>query len=379
MSPPISKRLAEQYELEIQQFILDGYSPPGRSPKRGPCGKKVGAVRMWLDKHEISVGAQRSRLLAIERSLGRSIDWSCGGRVDEDGNPEGDFSVEKLPGYQADADEIIARRKHEYERRHKAKAARKLINVKVRIDGPYGVLHMGDPHLDDPGTDIKLIEHDIGLIRDTKGLFGSCVGDYINNWKGRLQFLHSMQSTTQMEAWKLVEWFVQSVDWLYLIGGNHDVWSGSEDPLVWFTSGSSSIYEWHGARMALKPPKGQEIRINARHEWPGSSVYNRAQGATKAIRFLSEDHLYINGHKHEWAHYEEENPQKQMVCHAVQVGAYKKIDDFADKKGYVANDYGHSCITVFNPLARHPCGVTHVFFDCEEGAEYLKWLRRKHD
>ena len=51
-------------------------------------------------------------------------------------NLENDFSVENLPDEIAPVEELISRRKTEYKRKSKFSEARRLINVKVKIDGP---------------------------------------------------------------------------------------------------------------------------------------------------------------------------------------------------------------------------------------------------
>lgn len=287
-----------------------------------------------------------------------------------------EFSVATLPSYQATAEEIIERKYRVFNRRKAAKDARDVINVKVRLDGPIGILHMGDPHLDDDGTNIKLVMQHLELPEKHEGLFRACVGDYLNNWRGKLAPLHAMQSTTQQEAHKLLEWFLKRPKWLYLIGGNHDVWAGDEDPLIWFTRGLGAVYEWHGARLKLNFPKGEAQFVNVRHDFPGSSIYNRVQGGTRAIRFGGTDDLYINGHKHTNGHYEEENSIGGW-SHAVQIASYKEVDDFPHKIGLKETRLGAACVTVHDPAAQSPHARCRVFWDVEQGADFLKWLRRR--
>ncbi len=68
----------------------------------------------------------------------------------------------------ADVDDIIERRRKEFKRRDKASKTNALIPCKVKIDGPIGILHMGDNHVDDPGTNISLLEKHIDLINSTE-------------------------------------------------------------------------------------------------------------------------------------------------------------------------------------------------------------------
>ena len=82
----------------------------------------------------------------------------------------------------ANVDDIIARRRREFNRRDKATKSNALIPCFVNIKGPVGILHMGDNHVDDPGTDIDLLQKHIDLINGTEGLFGANVGDMANHW-----------------------------------------------------------------------------------------------------------------------------------------------------------------------------------------------------
>lgn len=285
-----------------------------------------------------------------------------------------EIEVPELPGYQADFDEIFARRAKEYGRRKAAFDARRLIPITVNTTKPIGILWIGDPHLDDPGADIVSAFEHARLTREVDGLYGACVGDYLNNWRGKLAYLHGSQSTTQQEAWRLVEGFIQAGRWLVLVAGNHDVWSGTEDPLIWFTRGQS-LYEWHGARLSLRFPNRKECRINVRHSFKGNSQYNKVHGGTKAIRHGGDYHLYVDGHTHEWAEYIEEIAGQDMVSHAIKVRGYKTVDDYADKLGYVSCERGSACLTVIDPCAEDPEDFVTSFWSVKRGVEHLRMLR----
>lgn len=287
-----------------------------------------------------------------------------------------EFSVSLLPSYQFTAEEIIERKLKTFAKRKTAQDSRLLIPVKINIPGPIAILHMGDPHLDDDGTNIRLVMDHLETAGKTKGMFLSCVGDYLNNWRGKLAPLHAMQSTTQQEAWKLLEWFISKRKWLYLIGGNHDCFCGNEDPLQWITRGLGTIYEWHGARVALDFPNRQRHVINVRHNFPGSSIYNRVQGATRAIRFGGTDDLYINGHRHTWGHYEEEN-SVGGISHAIQVSAYKEVDDFPKQMGFQQVTLGAAVVTIHDPDAINPHERVRVEWGIEEAADRLTYIRKK--
>jgi hypothetical protein len=368
--PGVPKERAQAFFLAIDEALRKGHPPPGIA-----AGNKVqGAVRVAAEAVGYPANSVGSALRASIKAMGHEPDWS----VWKGNKAHASFAVPKLADYQATADEIIERKYRIFNRRKKAKDARDLIQVKVHSGGgPVGILHMGDPHLDDDGTNIVLVKEHLELPDKVDGLFRACVGDYLNNWRGKLAPLHAMQSTTQQEAYKLLEWFVQRDKWLYLIAGNHDVWNGNEDPLIWMTRGIGSVYEWHGARLGLRFENGQQQIINVRHDFPGNSQYNRAHGATKAIRFGGTDDLYINGHKHIRAHYEEENSAGGW-SHAVQVDSYKWVDDFPHQIGaQKLRLQGGAVMTLHDPAAKNPEGRVQVFWDIGLGVDVLKTMRRR--
>jgi hypothetical protein len=210
-----------------------------------------------------------------------------------------EFEVDHPNAPVRSATELIAWRKDQFQRKAKFETERRLIPVRIKIDGPIGIVHMGDPHVDDDGTDLGLLESHVAIVNRTPGMFGANIGDPNNNWVGRLAHLYGQQSVTAKESWVLVEWLVKALRWVYLLGGNHGAWSGEGDPLAWLTRQQGVLYDQDGARVVLKFPNGREVRTNARHDWPGRSQYNPAHGQTKAAMFGFRDHIVIAGHERE--------------------------------------------------------------------------------
>lgn|GEM_PF-3648697 len=138
------------------------------------------------------------------------------------------------PSPELTAEEIIEYRMRKFERKRSYEVARQLINVDVPITGPYGILHFGDPHVDDDGTDLRKLKHDIKTVKDTPGLFAANIGDTRNNWVGRLSRLYGEQGVSAKEALILANWFLRELKgkWIYLIGGNHDCLTPSSECLT---------------------------------------------------------------------------------------------------------------------------------------------------
>ena len=292
-----------------------------------------------------------------------------------------EFEVELPPDELAPVDELIESRKKAFARKHAAEVARKLIPVKVRIDGPIGICHGGDPHLDDNGTDIALVERHLDTIAKTAGLFGANVGDLQNNWIGRLARLWSEQGTSAQEAWQLVEWYLTSLNPLYLVGGNHDAWTGSGDPIKWMMRSQVGIYEAHGVRLNLVFPNKKEVRVNARHDFSGHSMWNPNHGPMKAVQMGWRDHILTCGHKHEaFVTGPMKAPSNGLLSWAVRCGTYKVHDRYGKEKGLPDQIPFSACVTIIDPqYADDDTRLITVIPDVEEAAEFLTWKRGRRN
>jgi hypothetical protein len=289
-----------------------------------------------------------------------------------------DFVIDQPESALLPVEDLIARRKQQYAQKHRHEQSRQLIPVKVKIGGPIGILHFGDPHVDDDGTDLARLEHHMHLCRTVEGLYGANIGDSTNNWVGRLGRLYGEQSTSAAEAWQLAEWFLTNTPWLYLIGGNHDAWSGTGDPIRWIVGQAGSLYQDSEVRLALTFPNRAVVRINARHDFSGHSIYNPVHGATKALHFGVRDHIAICGHKHTSGYGVLKDPDSGITMHAIQIASYKIHDRYAREKGFRDQHLSPCAVTVIDPSlpAAHP-DLIKVFWDADEGADYLKFKRTK--
>ena len=274
-------------------------------------------------------------------------------------------------------DEIIEHRKKQYNQKLKAKKSKRLINIKINKKGPIGILHFGDPHVDDDGTDLAEIYMLCNLVNNTDGLFGGNLGDIQNNWIGRLQALYGQQSTSAKESWKLTEYFVNKLNWLYLVAGNHDVWSGDGDPLEFIMRDHKGLYERFGARMNLIFPSGKEITINARHTFKGNSMWNTAHGVAKAAQMGWKDHILTCGHTHVSGYQVIKDPASGLISHALQVASFKIMDSYADKLGLDDKNIFNCPVTIIDPRYDDDDNrLITTIFNPEVACEYLNFLRK---
>ena len=332
------------------------------------------AYRAWVENNKNT--DTTAKKLGIART---TLQWRLQ-KHDMYADKERQFSVPRMPDDDMSPEQIVEWRKKQFEKKRAHEEARKLIPVKILIDGPYGILHFGDPHVDDDGTDIGLLEKHIELCRSVEGLFAANVGDVTNNWVGRLAKLYGEQSTSSKQAWMLAEWLIKKTGphLLYLVGGNHDGWSGEGDPLKWICKQVDALYQSSEVRMELQSPGGHKIRVNCRHDFSGHSQYNPAHGPTKSVLFGVRDHIAICGHRHKSGYNVIKDPDSGITSHAIQVASYKIYDRYARSKGFRDQTLSPCCVTVVDPYlpGDHP-DMIKVFWDASEGAEFLKWKRKR--
>ena len=340
-------------------------------PSAGPLMQKIdlpsaAEVQRLIDEYG-SVRQAAKALKVSDRTLRRHLKEG-GDRL---------FDIPRLPDLDEPIESFIARRKEVFARKKRYEEARHLIPVKVNIDGPFGILHMGDPHLDDDGCDFVTLERHIALANATPGLLAGNVGDLRNNWVGRLARLYANQSTTASDGRRLIEWFMRQTPWLYIVAGNHDVWSGADDPISWLGKQQGMLAQAHGVRLNLKPPRGRHIRINVRHDHVGSSQWNAAHGPMKAAQMGWRDHIVISGHMHIFGMGVVKDPMSGLWSHGIRVGTYKHYDEYAKARGFLEQNLP-AVVTIINPESATEEGVVEVFKDIEMAADFLKYLRRRH-
>jgi DNA-binding HxlR family transcriptional regulator len=287
------------------------------------------------------------------------------------------FEIAELPSDAPDAEDLRERIKKNFARKEKAEVARRLVPIKINIDGPIAVAHFGDPHVDDDGCDMARLERDVGIVNRTEGMFAANLGDSHNNWVGRLARLYGEQATSAKEAWVLVEWLTNSMDWIYIIGGNHDLWSGAGDPLKWISKQQGTAYEAWGVRAALKFPNGKEVRINARHDFSGHSMWNPNHGPMKAVQAGWRDHVATAGHKHiSFITGPLTDPATGLLSWTMRCAGYKRIDRYAQELGLPNQAPFATGVTIFDPrYADDDPRLVTLLPDLEMAADFLKFLR----
>lgn len=248
--------------------------------------------------------------------------------------------------------------------------------VRIPISGPYGVCWFGDPHLDDPFCDLEAIEEHAGICARTEGLFGANGGDSVNNWVGRLEKLHALQNVTQEEAWELVDWLMNKlgIAWLIWILGNHDTWNHGA-PIFQKTNAQGILMRDWDAKMRLVSPCGGEVKVWARHDFKGTSIYNELHGLKRAAMMDEHADIYAAFHRHTFAQGQGELPGGREYC-IIRARGYKEVDHYATLHGFHEQRGGQSVVTVIEPRnGARP--LVHTFRDVQRGADFLTMIREQ--
>jgi len=287
--------------------------------------------------------------------------------------------------------DLVRQKAEAYDLAIKRYTAQKWRTIKIYDDKPVGICWFGDPHVDDNGCDWPSLNRDLETVRTTPGMFGANIGDTGNNWPGKLAHLWAEQDTSRDTAYELTMYLLegdpphtpnwaggQGVIWLLWLLGNHDLWT---EFAQWMRRAGTSVVpmdDWQ-AQFILEFPNGRQVRIDARHDFPGNSQWNSLHGPQKAAHTKSEANLYICGHKHNWALHQEELGSRAFTYWLARARGYKTIDAHADKFGYTCQSSGASIVSVIDPNAESDSELITCFPDVPRAAKYLTFLRGDHD
>ena len=259
-----------------------------------------------------------------------------------------------------------------------SKAARHRRTIELPAE-PVGIMCFGDPHVDNEGCDWAQLYDHVSLGQRTEGVLAACVGDMQDNWIGRLARIYSESSCTASDGWRLSEWFLSSMQWIAMVGGNHDAWAHGPgvDPMKWLTDKCGVMcYAPDEIRISLTwrgEPELEPVVWVLRHDFGGRSWYHPTHGPHKEAMLDGKCHILTAGHIHQWGELTTEQ-RHGRVTNAIRVRGYKRQDAFAISKGFSEQTYGEAALIVIDPFATGPGRVT-VFWDLERGCEFLTFLR----
>ena len=348
----------------MKDYVMKGRKPPSPSVLR----ETAKLLDSGIPIKDVSFSM---KIPAITIYKWRSLGWLD---LNVLNHPEYDHPKYQDP--ELPIEKLLDRAEKRFERLHKAKERNEWLEYKMKIDGAFGLVFIGDPHIGDQGCNIRLLREHIDIINKTEGLYGIGLGDYTNNWAGRLaQRIAPLEETTRPQTWRLVDWFFKSVDWFLLIKGNHDVWSGNDDVLEFMYKGAVPIQDWQ-AKIKILCPNKKEFKVWCAHDFHGHSIYNPLHGPMRKGKFSGLADVYVAGHKHNWALFHVENPENKTTYWASRARGYKFFDAYANVLGIAEQEHGASVCAIFDPNTTGP-GSIQMFADIEVASDYLNWKRKK--
>jgi hypothetical protein len=307
--------------------------------------------------------------------------WKCRTCNKKTQNPEviKNYELEQTENLDWSTEELINARTEVFKRKEAREKSEQFINIKINDKKPIGLYIQGDPHVDDDGCDWVSLRKHIDIVNATDGMYACSVGDLSNNWarRGKLAGLWADQTTNGEQQWALVEWLVNATPYIFIVAGNHDMWAMEGDPITWMCKPLKTVYSNHNARLKIKLPK-HEIKVNCSHNFRGHSMYNTAHGIVKHALFNARDHLLIAGHTHVSGYSPIRDATNNKIMHCVQIGSYKKYDNFAKQLNLPCKMMSPCAVAVFNTelTEDHPDFIK-IFWEVQEGADYLNYLRSK--
>lgn len=271
--------------------------------------------------------------------------------------------------------DILDRKAKHFERKAKAQSDRDWFEIKVNETKPYGILLIGDPHLDDDGANIPLLRRHLE-IASRSGVYCLNIGDTTNNWVGRLERLYANQETSKNTGKRLVEWlmFESGASWLCWVLGNHDAWNEGVDFHMRLAKHKIPVIDWR-AQFKLVHPSGTEARIDASHGRKGSSIWNNLHATLRAAKLGEVADLLCTGHTHNYGMEDLEIAERRHSCWIVQLRGYKFFDDHALHNNFAEHQRGSAVFAIVDPNnTRRP--VIQCFEDVELGYRVLEMMRQ---
>lgn len=293
-----------------------------------------------------------------------------------------EFVVQKPLDPETPIEELLQRKERSWKRRKAAFESSRLLPVTVNAKGPIGIALVGDLHIDDDGCDWETVQEHLRLIKETDGLFAISLGDLQNAWVGKLIRLYAEQEIKALEAWRLLEWWLDEIGekLIAVTLGNHDMWArgvNGTSPPEWMLASRNTICKADQARLGIQA-NGKEYIIHCRHDFPGRSIYNPAHGPLRAAKldgWAATDDVLVCGHIHTTGYFPLMHAPSQRVCHALRVGSYKKIDAHAQGLGFPESDFSECPLLILDPREPDERYRVQVEFKLERGVRWLNKLR----
>ena len=146
-------------------------------------------------------------------------------------------------------------------------------------------------------------------------------------------------STPVWEQWVLAQDYLAgfSERLVAVVGGNHGAWTQMLTGIDYRRDITPEGVLYDGDEIRAEVRVGAHtFRVWTRHQWRGRSIYNQTHGQERAARFSDPAYdFYVGAHTHTGAVCREFIHEGRRKA-AIQIGAYKRFDDYALRLGFPA-------------------------------------------
>lgn len=249
--------------------------------------------------------------------------------------------------------------------------------VTINDNKPVGLALIGDLHLGSPGVDYKGLVRDTQLIRSTPGLYALGMGDYHDNWIGKLGMIQRGQPVSFESELALLDWWFEKMDGslLAVVAGNHDtgrskMYAGIDLVKRILRSAQPVLYDEDEVVFDVKLCDSQ-WRFKIRHKWQGSSIYNATHGIERDPKFGDGDFdVGVGAHTHRGTLF------RDFMFHgkrriSVLCGTYKMVDRYALRLGFGRSPQNAAT----GVLILWPDGKIETMHNLKAAAQFLTYLR----
>lgn len=295
---------------------------------------------------------------------------------------DGEVSIAVEPKEETPIEEIIARLDVEHDRKQDAADCHALTPIDFKSAAPIAIAIIGDTHVDDGGTNRRLLTEHLDIINDTPGMYAMHIGDVGNSWGAKLRHLYAEQSTKAKETIRLIEYYIKYCrKWIAIVEGNHDRWAQEYDPTRGFMPDLSSKIYRTTCSLAFRFPNECEVTLFAKHTFKGRSVYNVVHGAAAKAQRGFRYNILASGHIHTAGLniVKDPNPLSGLdggiLTHCIQVGTYKSLDRYAETGDFNDHNLTPVWTAIIDPHATREVDLVTPIPSINKAARFLTAMR----
>lgn len=243
-------------------------------------------------------------------------------------------------------------------------------------NGPIAIVFVGDIHLGNSGTDHERAFNDAEIIANTPGMYIWLMGDLVDSFiKASIISARFGAPLTITEEWVLLRRYLRILAPKILgasgSGPHHDGWIRKLTGVDFFKESlkefaPKALYDSDQVYVKFKIGN-YEVPAKLRHKWGGSSIYNATHGIERAAQLDGDFLLGVGGHKHGRG-LSREFAVGGRDGLAVQVGSYKRADDYAMEIGVQNDNHAVAIAVLFDEVSQTMTG----FRDLELAAYFLQ-------